>query len=112
VQLVLPCVTRSSKGAGLIEHMVGLVDSPNKATVLIATKALAVVCRNSAENQRLAIEEQLLERCIRLLSTDLDCYTAKWVILVMNALVFENAAVCLLFLLLSSFMPFRMAHPV
>ena len=70
--------------------MVSLIDTMNKTTVLIATKALAVVCRNSAANQRVAIEERLLDKCIHLLATDLDMYTAKWVILVMNALVYEN----------------------
>ena len=79
--------------AGLIEHMVELVSSPNKTTVLIATKALAVVCRNSPKNQSLAIDQQLLTKCIELLGGDLDMYTAKWVILVMNALVYDNPAV-------------------
>jgi hypothetical protein len=81
----------STPRAGLIEHMVSLVDSDNTTTVLIATKALAVVCRNSPANQALAVERRLLDRCIALLATDLDVYMAKWVILVMNALVYENA---------------------
>lgn len=80
--------------------MVELVSSPNKTTVLIATKALAVVCRNSPKNQSLAIEQDLLTKCIELLAGDLDMYTAKWVILVMNALVYDNPAVrrCILHL--------------
>jgi hypothetical protein len=85
-------VQESAREVGLIEHMIGLIDVPNKTTVLIATKALAVVCRNSPANQKLAIEGRLLDKCITLLSMDLDAYTAKWVILVMNALVYENAA--------------------
>jgi hypothetical protein len=71
--------------------MVELIASGNATSVLIATKALAVVCRNSAANQRLAIQRGLLTRCVDLLRADLDGYTAKWVILVMNALVFENS---------------------
>jgi hypothetical protein len=85
-----PHVQASAREAGVIEYMIGLIEVPNKTTVLIATKALAVVCRNSPPNQRLAISAHLLDKCIVLLAGDLDAYTAKWVILVMNALVYEN----------------------
>ena len=73
--------------------MVDLIESDNHTTVLIATKALAVVCRNSPANQALAIRRGLLAKCIALLSRCDDTYTAKWVILVINALVYENGEV-------------------
>ena len=68
-----------------------LVDTGAPATVLLATKALAVACRNSSANQAAAVQRGLLHRCIALLeSDDLGAYMAKWVILVMNALVYDN----------------------
>lgn len=76
--------------------MVDLIESDNHTTVLIATKALAVVCRNSPANQALAIRRGLLAKCIALLSRCDDTYTAKWVILVINALVYENGEVRML----------------
>lgn len=79
--------------AGLLHEMVDLIESDNHTTVLIATKALAVVCRNSPANQALAIRRGLLAKCIALLSRCDDTYTAKWVILVINALVYENGEV-------------------
>jgi hypothetical protein len=80
--------------SGLLTEMVDIIDSENHTTVLIATKALAVVCRNSPANQSLAIERGLLRKCIGLLIRCEDSYTAKWVILVINALVYDNSKVC------------------
>jgi hypothetical protein len=82
--------------AGLLEEMVDLIDSENHTTVLIATKALAVICRNSPANQTLAVDRGLLSKCIAILHRCEDTYTAKWVILVINALVYENPKVHLL----------------
>lgn len=70
-----------------------MIDSDNHTTVLIATKALAVICRNSPLNQALAVDRGLLTKCITLLHRCEDTYTAKWVILVINALVYENPKV-------------------
>jgi hypothetical protein len=84
------CSQRTLAYAGLLEDMVDLIDSDNHTTVLIATKALAVICRNSPANQALAVDRGLLHKCISLLHRCEDTYTAKWVILVINALVYEN----------------------
>ena len=83
----------AAREAGLVVEMVHMTMENDAVSMLIATKALAVVCRNSVANQNQALEHGLLDRCIEVLASGMDIYSAKWVILVVNALVYDNSKV-------------------